>query len=169
MLGKIEGRKRRGRQRMAVWWHHRLNAAVHGLQRVRRDWTTELNWTEYKGFITVNLVAQLVKNPTAMQKTPFRSLGWQDPLQKRMATHSSILAWRIPWTEDPGGLQSLGSQRIRHDWATKQKQPEESQSTVFTTYLGCFFLNLLNAGEQPELYWFALLYTCSFENKLYYT
>ena len=42
-------------------------------------------------------------------------LGWEDPLEKGMATHSSILAWRIPWTEEPGGLQSLGSQRVRHD------------------------------------------------------
>ena len=44
-----------------------------------------------------------------------RSLGWEDPLEKEMATHSSILAWRIPWTEEPGGLQSMGLQRIRHD------------------------------------------------------
>ena len=47
-----------------------------------------------------------------------RSLGWEDPLEKEMATHSSILAWRIPWTEEPGGLQSKGSQRVGHDWAT---------------------------------------------------
>ena len=46
------------------------------------------------------------------------SLGWEDPLEKEMATHSSILAWRIPWTEEPGGLQSTGSQRVGHDWAT---------------------------------------------------
>ena len=46
------------------------------------------------------------------------SMDWEDPLEKEMATHSSILAWRIPWTEEPGGLQSMGSQRVRHDWAT---------------------------------------------------
>ena len=47
-----------------------------------------------------------------------RSLGWEDPLEEGMATHSSILAWRIPWTEEPGGLQSTGSHRVGHDWAT---------------------------------------------------
>ena len=51
----------------------------------------------------------------AMQGTQVQSLSWEDPLKKEMATHSSILAWRIPWTEDPGGLQSMGSQRVRHD------------------------------------------------------
>ena len=54
------------------------------------------------------LMAQLVKNLPAMQETRVRSLGWEDPLEKRMATHSSILAWRISWTEEPGRLQSMG-------------------------------------------------------------
>ena len=53
-----------------------------------------------------------------MWETQVRSLGWEDPLEKEMATHSSILAWRIPWTEEPGRLQSTGSQRVRHNWAT---------------------------------------------------
>ena len=57
----------------------------------------------------------MVKNLPAMQVTRVRSLGWQDPLEKEMATLSSILAWKIPWTEEPGGLQSTGSQRVRHD------------------------------------------------------
>jgi len=57
----------------------------------------------------------MVKNPCVMQKTWVRSLGWEDPLEKGMTTHSSILAWRIPQTEEPGGLQSIGSQRVRHD------------------------------------------------------
>ena len=56
---------------------------------------------------------------SAMQDTWVRSLDWEDPLEEGMATHSSILAWRIPWTEEPGGLQSTGLQRVRHDWATK--------------------------------------------------
>ena len=60
-------------------------------------------------------VAQTVKNLPAMQGNQVQSLSWEDPLKKEMATHSSILAWRIPWTEDPGGLQSMGSQRVRHD------------------------------------------------------
>ena len=56
-----------------------------------------------------------VKNPPAMQETQVRSLGREDPLEEGMATHSSILAWRIPWREEPGRLQSIGSQRVRHD------------------------------------------------------
>ena len=61
------------------------------------------------------LVPQMVKRLPAMQETWVRSLGQEDPLEKEMATHSSILAWRIPWTEDPGRLQSMGSQRVGHD------------------------------------------------------
>ena len=64
------------------------------------------------------LVAQKVKNlpaMPAMQETWVQSLGWEDPLEEEMATHSSILAWEIPWTEEPGGLQSTGSQRFGHD------------------------------------------------------
>ena len=53
-----------------------------------------------------------------MQETQVQSLGWEDPLEKEMATHSSILAWRIPWTEEPGGLQSTRLQRVGHDWVT---------------------------------------------------
>ena len=56
-----------------------------------------------------------VKNQPAMQETWVQSLAQEDPLEKGMATHSSILAWRIPWTEEPGRLQSIGSQRVRHD------------------------------------------------------
>ena len=59
-------------------------------------------------------MAQLVKNPPAMQETQVCSLGGEDPLEKEMATHSSIIAWKIPRTEDPGGLQSMGLQRVGH-------------------------------------------------------
>ena len=65
-----------------------------------------------------SLVAQVVKKPPAMQETRVQSLGQEDPLEKGMAAHSSILAWKIPWTEEPGGLQSMGLQRVGHDWAT---------------------------------------------------
>ena len=61
------------------------------------------------------MVAQMVKNLPAMQETRVRSLSREDPLEKGMSTHSSILAWRIPWTEEPDGLQSTGSQRLRYD------------------------------------------------------
>ena len=60
-------------------------------------------------------MAQTVKNPPEMWETQVRSLGQEDPLEKGMATHSSILAWRIPWTEEPGGLQFTGSQRVGQD------------------------------------------------------
>ena len=63
-------------------------------------------------------MAQMVKNLSAMQEAKVRSLGREDPLEKEIATHSSILAWRIPWTEKPSGLQSMGSQRVGHDWVT---------------------------------------------------
>ena len=58
----------------------------------------------------------MVKNLPVMQETWVQSLGWEDPLERIMATHSSTLAWKIPWTEEPGGLQSTGLQRVRHDW-----------------------------------------------------
>ena len=62
-----------------------------------------------------SLVTQMVKNLLAMWETQVQSLGWEDPLEKGMTTHSSILAWKIPWTEEPGGLQSMGSLRVGHD------------------------------------------------------
>ena len=57
----------------------------------------------------------MVKHLPAMQETQVQSLGWEDPLEKEMVTQSSILAWRIPWTDEPGELQSMGSERVRHD------------------------------------------------------
>ena len=73
---------------------------------------TELNWTELIPLSGASPVAQQVKNLSGVQKsqeTQVPSLGWEDSLEKEMATHSSILAWRIPWTEEPGGLQSIRS------------------------------------------------------------
>ena len=70
----------------------------------------------------------MVKNLPAVWETQVRSLGWEDPLEKGMAAHSSMLAWKIPWTDEPGRLQSTGSQRIGHDWATN--------SFVFSFLLG---------------------------------
>ena len=69
----------------------------------------------------------MVKNMPAIQETQVRFLGQKDPLEKEMATHSSILAWRIPWTEEPSGLQFIGSQRVGHDLATK---PLHSNSRI---------------------------------------
>ena len=61
----------------------------------------------------------MVKNPPARRETWVQSLGWEDPLEEGMATYLIILAWKIPWTEEPGGPQPMGSQRVRHDRATK--------------------------------------------------
>ena len=72
-----------------------------------------------KGYLVTDIggfpVAQRLKHLSAMRETWVRSLGWEDSLEKETATHSSILAWRIPWIEEPGGLQSMGSERVRHD------------------------------------------------------
>ena len=62
-----------------------------------------------------SLVAQMVQNLPVMQETQVQALGWEDPLEKGMATHSGILTWRIPWTEEHGRLQSMGLQRVRHN------------------------------------------------------
>ena len=64
----------------------------------------------------------VVKKPPAMQETRVWSLGQEDALEEEMATHSSILTWKIPWTEEPGKLQSMGLQTVRHNWATKQQK-----------------------------------------------
>ena len=75
----------------------------------------------------------------AMRETQVRSLGWEDPLEKEMATHSSILAWRIPWMEEPGRLQSMGSQRVGHYWATSL--------SLFT------FMLLWYKGRRARRFW----------------
>ena len=67
----------------------------------------------------------MVKNPPAKQVTPVLSLGQEAPLEKEMATHSSILDWRISWTEEPGSLQSMGSKRVGHNLVTKQQQQQQ--------------------------------------------
>ena len=61
------------------------------------------------------MAAQMVKSLPAVQETHIQSLGWEGPLEEGMATHTSILAWKIPWTEEPGRLQSMGSQKVGHD------------------------------------------------------
>ena len=78
-----------------------LNTVAH------REINTSFCWT--------SLVAQTVKRLSTMQETWVRSLGWEDPLEKEMAIHSSTIAWKIPWTEEPGRLQPMGSQRVGHD------------------------------------------------------
>ena len=93
-------------------------------QRVRCDWACTSTWQHlyFKLRITILLikyspVTQRLKRLPAMRETWVQSLGQEDPLEKEMATHSSILAWRISWMEEPGGVQTIGLQRVRHDWA----------------------------------------------------
>ena len=116
--------------------------------------------------IWASLVVQKVKNLPAMQDTQVLSLSWKDPLKKEMATHSSILAWRIPWTEEPRGLQSMGFQRVGHDWVTNTTLLKTYQ--YFCTVLislgfhsWCVFLGLTNrspSGTTVFMEYFVFLY-----------
>ena len=85
--------------------------------RINLCWVVPLRILDFFGMTlsSLSLVAPLAKNLPAVQETQVQSLGWEDPLEKEMATHSKILAWKISWTEEPGGLQSTGSQRVGHD------------------------------------------------------
>ena len=76
---------------------------------------------EFQSYTMASLVAQTVENLSATRETRVQSLGWEDPLEKGMAAHSNILTWRIPWTEEPGGLQSMASQSDMTVWLTHDK------------------------------------------------
>ena len=82
--------------------------------------------------IWASLVVQLVKNLPVMQETQVQFLGQENPLEKEMTIHSSILTWEIPWTEEPGRLQSMGLQRVGHDIVTKQQQRILLSSVYFS-------------------------------------
>ena len=84
-------------------------------------------------------MALVVKNPPAKQKTQARFPGWEDPLEEGMATHSSILAWRIPWTEEPGRLHAIGLQKVGHDW-----------SKLACTHAYLLLNWFYKAGERPK-------------------
>ena len=101
-------------------------------------------------FHWLSLVAQMVKNLLAMQKTQVWSLGRADRLEKTMATHSSILVWRIPLTEEPGRLQSMGSQRAGHDWATN--------TLTFIVALQCTAQRISFAGTCILSCWVSFLF-----------
>ena len=109
------------------WTEERGRLKSTGSWRVRHDWATSLHFT--------SLVAQMVKHLPTMQKTWVKSLGWEYLLEKEMATHSSTLAWKIPWTEEPGRLQSMGSQRVGHDWVTSLSLPPVTHASVEVTEL----------------------------------
>ena len=108
-----------------------------------REWSVHLLYTA-----GASLVAQTVKRLPAMRETSVPFLGREDPLEKEMAIHSSTLAWKISWTEKPGRLQSMGSQRVRHDWATSlpfldfERNLSQEGSTRDTTLSGRWYLGL---------------------------
>ena len=126
-----------------AWW-----AAVYGvaqsrtrLKRLNSSSSSSSNESE-----RASLVAQMVKSLSAMQKTQVLSLGLEDPLEVDRATHSSTLAWRIPWTEEPGGRQSIGSQRIGHDWSTITHSLNDSKCFQNWKWLGKYFRAVFNLG-----------------------
>ena len=110
------------------------------------------NWKYYTklSLIWASQVLQMVKNLPAIRETWTQSLSWEDPLKKGMATLSSILAWRIPWTEEPGRLQSMGSQRVEHDWATN-------------TYIHISLIQVhmlwIERLEKDEVKWFQIIWS----------
>ena len=104
MLGKIEGSRRRDNRGWDGWM------------------ASPTQWTWVCANSRSSLVARMVKSLPTVRETQVWSLGQKDPLEKEMATHSSILAWKIPWTEELGKLQSMGLQRVTHDWATSLEQ-----------------------------------------------
>ena len=118
----------------------------------------EVNWT--------SLVAQMIKNLPAMQDTWVWSLSREDPLEQDMATHSSILTWRIPWTEEPGRLLSMGAQRIGDDWMTNtislslQKQTISNSNLLTCTVIifsyYCICLLLIYFSDQAKFSKYAL-------------
>ena len=82
------------------------------------------------------------------KETWVRPLGWEDPLEEEMANHSSVLAWKIPWTEEPGGLQSMGLQRVGHNLATEQQQQQAKLGGKITVF-GNFYLSM-NLSQIPK-------------------
>ena len=103
-----------------------------------------------------SLVAQTIKNLPAVKKIQVRSLGGEDLLEKGMATHSSILAWRIPWAEEPGGLQSMGLQRVGHDWATNNTYTVDLQRCVSfrctAKWISCVCISSVQSLSRVRLF-----------------
>ena len=97
---------------LADWLQWRISSCIGHQNHMEGLWKHGFTGSQ------ASLVAEMVKCLPATWETPVRSLGWEDPLVKEMATNSSTLAWKIPWTEEPGMLQSMGSQRVGHDWGT---------------------------------------------------
>ena len=112
----------------------------------------------------------MVKNPPPMQETQemqVPSLGREDPLEKKIATHSSILAWRIPWTEEPSGLQSMGWQRIRHNWELNTYNVIWIRNRILRhTNICLAFVKLSLTSKTEELKYFPKVIFKNLENRL---
>ena len=117
---KLSKGKRRSHVCIHIQPSHNFQAGENDLWIPRYAGPSKLSAQFWRALNTswASLVAQMVKTLPAMQETPLQSLGQEDTLEEKMATYSSILPWRIPWTEETGGLQSMGLQRVGHDWAT---------------------------------------------------
>ena len=100
------------------WWCYLRKFLQHTFNLIDKVCKIGHLFTKFPMYEWTSLVIQMIKNLPAMQETQFQFLDWDDPLEKEMATHSSSLTWKIPWTEEPGGLQSMGSQRVGPDWVT---------------------------------------------------
>ena len=104
-------------------------------------------WLESRG---TSLVVQMVKRLSTRWETWVRALGWENPLEKEMAIHSSTIAWKIPWTEEPGGLQSMGWKRVGHDWVTSLSflsQRAKSSFRLVPAFVNAFW----GSSEVPWL------------------
>ena len=108
---------------------------------------TTFNLYMYRTVLFFYKVAQWYLPMQETQETRFQSLSLEDALEKEMATHSSILAWEIPWTEEPGGLQSMGSHRVGHDWAHQHQKQHCILMTPFSPVLWVWFLGAEGISE----------------------
>ena len=140
-----------------AWW-----ATVHGvaksrtwLKQLSKHSTSSLPDYPHLAFDWASQVVLVVKNPSAnIGEKQVQSLGWKDPLEEGTSTHSSILARRIPWREEPGGLQSIGSQRVRHNWSDLVQHSTvipTSQLTAYETKLPCQHCRIMNF-KKPLLF-----------------
>ena len=111
-------------------------------QLQKRTMLASTSWACCTDWVTA-LVAPLLKNLPAMQETRVQSLGQEDPLEEKVATHSNILAWRIPWTERSNGLQSMGSQWVGHNLATKPLPPHSSNHHAWHIACSCWMFALI--------------------------
>ena len=98
----------------------------------------------------------MVKNPPAIQETRVQSLDQEDALEKEMATHSNIVAWWIPWTEEPSRLQSIEVQRVGHDWATNKEKKERRVNTRQKQYLKKYYLRISETDRHQTTAWLSL-------------